>query len=246
MDITQAQWLTLILSGLFIGMAKAGLKGLGLVIVVLMAQVFPAKASTGIVLSMLMVADLLAVWYYNRDADWRMVARLLPASVVGVFVGVWMGDHIDEATFRRVLAGIILFGVLLLVWMERRPPSPRVMRHPVIASLTGLAGGFATMVGNASGPVMSVYLLAVNLPKLVFLGTAAWFFLIINFVKLPFHIFVWHTITGHSLLLSSVALPGIALGFFIGFRIMRWLPERAFRYFVMVVTGLTALRMLLG
>lgn len=244
-ELVTSQWLILALAALLVGLSKAGLKGLGMILVVLMAQAFPAKASTGLVLPLLIVADVLAVIYYRRDAKWNYLWRLLPAAVLGVLLGVWMGESLDDETFGNILAGIVIFGLLLLLWQEHRPPSDKLIKHPLVSGLAGLTGGFTTMVGNAAGPVMAVYLLATRLPKRQFIGTAAWFFMLINWFKVPFHIWSWETISWPSLRLNLYVVPVILLGFGIGIKIVALIPEKAFRYFVMIVTALTALRILL-
>ena len=243
-DLTFLQWLTLAGAAFMIGLSKAGLKGLGMVLVVLMASAFPAKASTGLVLPMLIMADLMAVTYYRRDADWSYVWGLIPAAAIGVIVGVWIGQDLNDETFGNILAGIVLLGLLLLIWQERRPPSQHFIKHPLVSGFTGLAGGFTTMVGNAAGPVMSVYLLATRLPKREFIGTAAWFFLLINWTKVPFHIWSWETISWSSFKLNLFVLPAILIGFWIGIKVVAMIPEKAFRYFVMIVTAITACKIL--
>lgn len=243
-DLSWLQWTVLAGAALMIGLSKAGLKGLGMVLVVMMANSFPAKASTGIVLPMLIMADLLAVAYYRRDAAWQYVWRLIPAAAIGVLLGVWVGDGLNDEVFGDILAWIVLLGLLLLLWQERQPVSQNFLKHPFISGIAGLAGGFTTMVGNAAGPVMSVYLLATRLPKRQFIGTAAWFFLIINWFKVPFHIWSWKTISWQSFQLNLFVIPFILLGFGIGIKIIALIPEKEFRYFVMIVTALTALKML--
>lgn len=115
-----------------------------------------------------------------------------------------------------------------------------------VGALFGAVGGFTTMIGNAAGPVMAVYLLSTRIPKNSFIGTTAWFFLVINLFKFPFHIWVWETITWQSFLLNLTGLPAIALGIFIGIRVVKLIPEQAFRYFVIVMTAIVSLRLLLG
>ena len=244
-DLTLLQWLTFAGAAFMIGLSKAGLKGLGMVLVVLMASAFPAKASTGLVLPMLITGDIMAVIYYRRDADWSYVWRLIPAAAVGVLLGVWIGEGLDDETFGTILAWIVMLGLLLLLWQERRPPSQQFIRHPLVSSFTGLAGGFTTMVGNAAGPVMSVYLLATRLPKREFIGTAAWFFLMINWIKVPFHIWSWETISWSSFKLNLFVVPAILIGFAVGIKIVAWIPEKAFRYFVMIITAITTMKILL-
>ncbi|MEL6358138.1 MAG: TSUP family transporter, partial [Bacteroidota bacterium] len=99
---------------------------------------------------------------------------------------------------------------------------------------------------NAAGPIMAVYLLSLRLPKNSFIGTAAYFFLLINLFKVPFHILSWKTITLETLTLNLWALPVILVGFWLGVRIVKRIPEQAFRYFVMIMTGLVAIKLLIG
>jgi uncharacterized membrane protein YfcA len=217
-----------------------------MLLVVLMADQFGSKASTGLVIPMLSMADLMAVRYYRRDADWTYIRRLLPAAIVGILLGVWLGEQIDEAAFRHLFTWIILGGLVLVLLQERYPIPVDKLQHPLISGLAGLLGGFTTMVGNAAGPVMAVYLLATRLPKQQFIGTAAWFFLVVNLFKIPFHIWVWGTLDWSSFQLNLLALPAIVAGFLIGIRIVGWIPEKAFRYFIIIITTITALRMLLA
>jgi hypothetical protein len=234
------------LCALLVGMGKAGIKGLGMLVVPMLAIVFGGKASVGLLLPMLNVADLMAVSYYRRHARWSYVLRLLPMAVVGVLLGVWVGDQIDDALFRPILAAIVLGSLALLIYQEKRPPADWMVEHRITGGLVGLLGGFSTMIGNAAGPILAVFLLSARLPKNAFIGTAAWFFLLINIFKLPFHIFVWETITVSSLYLDLLAIPVILIGFVIGTRIVRWIPEQSFRYFVMIMTTLAAIRLIIG
>jgi uncharacterized membrane protein YfcA len=108
------------------------------------------------------------------------------------------------------------------------------------AAILGLTGGFTTMIGNAAGPVMSLYLLTMHLPKNKFIGTAAWFFLIINVSKVPFHIFSWETITPQTVVVDLLGFPAILLGFFIGIKIVKIIPEKFYRYFIIASTIIAA------
>lgn len=239
------QLLALLGAAFFIGAAKAGLKGFTMLAVPLLALNFGTKASTGLLVPILIVADVLAVLYYRRDANWTYVWRLLPAAVVGVILAVLVGDAINEDAFRNVVAAVILFSLLLIVYLERYPLSDEALGRRGPAWLAGLAGGFTTMIGNVGGPVMSVFLLSMRLPKREFLGTGAYFFLLINLVKFPFHYFVWKTATPLSLLRDGFAIPAILLGFGLGLLLVNRIPERTFRYFVIGMTAVVALRMLL-
>ena len=101
------------------------------------------------------------------------------------------------------------------------------------------------MIGNAAGPVMAVYLLSLQLPKYSFIGTNAWFFLVINLLKVPLQVGVWHNITPTTLLIDACCIPFMILGAFIGIWFVKKLPEKNYRTFITVVTILSTLLMLL-
>jgi len=102
------------------------------------------------------------------------------------------------------------------------------------------------MVGNLAGAFSNIYFLAMRLPKNQFIGTAAWLFLIVNIIKLPFHFFVWKTITLESLQLNLMLLPGILLGFFVGVRFIKHIKEAFFRKMILVLTAVGAVLIMLS
>lgn len=244
--LSWVDWTLFLLCGFLVGAAKAGIKGMGMLIVPLMATLFGGKPSTGIVLPLLIMADVFAVSYYNRHAQWKYVWRLLPAAAIGVLLGVWVGQFLNEALFTNLLAIIIIGSLLMMLYLERRGVSTERIGGWGATSIFGLLGGFTTMIGNAAGPIMAVYLLATRIPKFAFIGTGAWFFMMINWFKVPFHVFVWQTITWPTVLLCVSSLPAIALGIFIGIKIVDRIPEKGFRYFIMIMTSIIALRLLFG
>lgn len=233
------QWGLLILCAMLVGMAKTGVAGVYNVVVPILALIFGGRDSTGVLLPILILADIFAVAYYHRAARWSYIIRLLPWSLAGIALGTWVGDLISDDSFKVLMGILILGGIGIMFWLELRQ-TPAVPRHGSFAALMGLLGGFATMVGNSAGPILAVYLLAMNLPKNSFIGTGAWFFMIINLSKLPFHLLVWETISPASLLLDLSLLPAIAVGAGAGIWIVRKLSDRFYRRFVIVVTGLSA------
>lgn len=243
-ELSLSDWSWLLLSALLIGMAKAGISGIGTLAVPVMAAAFGGKPSAGLVLPMLIIADAIAVTYYNRHALWSYIWQLLPAAVVGILVGLAVGYWVSDHIFTTLIAIIVISSLALMVWQEVKGLSARLTGNRFFSMTFGLLGGFSTMIGNAAGPVMNVYLLSIRLPKSHFIGTGAWFYFIINVIKLPFHIFVWKTVTTHSLLIDGAVIPAIALGAFIGVHLVKIIPEKAFRYFIIVVTFLASLRLI--
>ncbi|MFT6867767.1 MAG: putative membrane protein YfcA [Cyclobacteriaceae bacterium] len=229
---------------LLIGMAKTGIHGAGMAAVPLLALVFGGKLSSGIMLPLLCLADIIAVIYYNRHAQWRLLAKLLPWAAVGVLIGTYIGDQIDDQVFRLIMGITILVSIVIMVWRERSA-NQNIPTSIWFAIVLGILGGFTTMVGNLAGSVMALYLLSMRLPKNAFIGTGAWFFLIINWFKIPFHIFVWETITLDSFLLDLSAIPFIILGAFLGIKIVKLIPEKTYRYFVILSTAAASILMLI-
>ena len=242
-NLSPIQWVAVAFTVFLLGLAKSGIKGIGIIIVVLLAFVFGEKASTGILLPMLITADIMAVIYYNRHANWSYIKKLLPWMLLGVLVGVWVGNDISETLFKRLMALIILLSVLLMFYTEKRK-SQIIPNNQFVATTAGFLAGFTTMIGNLAGPIANIYFLAMRLPKNEFIGTAAWLFFLINLFKLPFHIFVWETVNIKTLVLNSVMVPILVLGFFIGVLIVRQISNLNYRRFILLVTALGGLIML--
>jgi len=237
------QWLTIGLAGILLGVSKSGIKGIGIVIILILAFVFGEKASTGVLLPMLIGADILAVIYYHRHVQWKYIVKLLPFMLVGVLVGVWVGNDISEVGFKRIMAIIIILTMLVMVYTEMRKNS--IPNNKLFAYSSGFMAGVASMIGNLAGPIADIYFLAIRLPKNEFIGTGAWLFFIINVFKLPFHIFIWNTVTVETLVLNSVLVPAVVIGFFIGVYIVKLISNVNYRRFIFVVTAIGAIVLLL-
>lgn len=231
-----------IFCAIFIGMSKTGLSGAGMLVVPIMASVFGAKESTGIVLPMLVMADVFGVTYYNRHAEFNYLIKLAPSTVAGVLIGIWVGDVINGEQFTLLLAIVILFGVGVTIWQEVTR-SKLIVHNLFFASIAGFLGGFTTMIGNAAGPVMSIYFLSMGLPKNSFIGTSAWFFFLVNIFKVPFHITIWDTITWETFKIDLFMFPFIVVGAFIGIKVVKLIPEKPYRIFILVTIVLASLKL---
>ena len=205
-----------------------------------MALAFEAKESTGIVVPLLVFGDIFAVIYYNRHARWAYIVRFLPWMLLGILLGVFIGNDLDEATFKIGMAIIILISVAMMYWWDRRT-SKTVPTHWLFAGSVGTIAGITTMIGNLGGAFSNIYFLAMRIPKNEFIGTAAWLFLIINILKLPLHIFIWETITVETLLFDLKLIPGIAVGIIVGIKIVKHIQEDFYRKMILALTALGAL-----
>jgi uncharacterized protein len=239
--LTPLNILLFLIVAVVIGMSKAGLSGFGLAIVPVMALIFGAKESTGVILPMLIAADIMAVIYYHRHAVWKYIIRILPWAAAGVVIALITGKMINNNQFRIVMMTVVWIMLILMILNDiRNNKGTELPESPLVASLLGLAGGFATMIGNSAGPVFTLYFLAMRLPKKEFIGTGAWLYLIINSSKLPLQALVWKNITWPFLVLDLIAVPFIALGIFTGIYIVKLFPEKIYRYFVIATTLITS------
>jgi uncharacterized protein len=241
---TIIEFLLVLLVALLIGMSKTGVHGAGMLAVPLLANIFGGQVSSGVMLPMLVLADVLGVWYYYRHASWYHLKILFPWAAVGVLLGTIVGKYIDDKVFKIIMAVIILVSVVVMLWLERSHKE-EVPHNKAIGITSGVLGGFTSMVGNLAGTVMAVYFLSMRLPKNAFIGTTAWFFMATNWFKVPFHVFSWHTISLNTFLLDLVTLPMIIAGAYLGIIIVRSLSERNYRWFIIAMTIVAAAYMLI-
>ena len=208
-----------------------------------MALAFGARESTGLIVPMLIVGDIFAVIFYNRHSRWKYILRFAPWMITGIIIGVFLGDDLPEQQFKIWMVVIILISVVIMYWWDLRR-SKHVPQHWAFASFMGITAGVATMLGNLAGAFSNIYFLAMRLPKNEFIGTAAWLFFITNLIKLPFHVFVWETITPSSLLINLKLLPFMALGLFTGIRLVKIIKEGFYRKLILGLTALGAVLIL--
>lgn len=239
-QFSTANIILIFLGAFIIGLAKAGLKGIDMLNVTIMALIFGSKASTGIVLPLLCAADIAAVWYYNRHAQWKHFWKIIPWMAAGILIGVYAGKDMDEALFRKIMAVIIIITVVMIIGMEFNKTN-KVPSHPLFAATTGIAAGFTTMLGNLAGAFANIYFLAMRLPKNDFIGTAAWVFLVINLFKLPFQVLFWKNINAATLQTDLILLPALVVGFITGLKIVQRVQDDGYRKLVIVLTLIGAI-----
>lgn len=244
MDILTAfplsNWLVLALSAFLLGLAKAGLKGIDILNVTLMALVLGSKTSTGVVLPLLCMGDIMAVWYYNRHVQWKHFRSLAPWMVAGILAGLWLGKDMNEDVFKKLMAVLIIAVVLLMAYMEVKR-SMRVPQSRFFVAFMGCISGVATMIGNLAGPFANIYFLAMRVPKNEFIGTAAWLFLIINLFKFPLQLLVWNNITTSTLSIDLILLPFLVGGFWLGIKVVGYIKDDSYRRVVIALTLIGAL-----
>jgi uncharacterized membrane protein YfcA len=239
-------------AALLVGFSKTAVSGANTVSLAIFAAVLPARASTGVLLPILIVGDVLAVLTYRRHAHWPTLWRLFPAVAAGVVVGTLFLVWADDAVVRTSIGAILLLMAGVTVWRRRKAEAGADDEPDAVATRSGRAkarsygvlGGFTTMVANAGGPVMSMYLLSAGFRKLGFLGTSAFFFLIVNVTKVPFSVGLG-LIDGHSLLLDAALAAFVVPGAFVGKWAVNRINQRLFEQLVIAATIVGGLQLLL-
>jgi uncharacterized membrane protein YfcA len=243
--LTYWQWILLAAGAFCSGLSKTGIVGLGILPVALFANVLPARESTGALLPLLLCGDVFGVAFFRKHASWPHLWRLCPWVIAGVVAGFFALKWFNNAQVQRMI-GVILLAMLVLHWWRGRQQGDLAARLPHsmwFAALMGIFAGFATMAANAAGPVMVLYLLAIDLPKLVFLGTTAWFFMLVNVFKVPFSLKL-ELITRQSLIMDAILLLALVPGALLGPRLVKHINQRAFENMALILTLAGVVRLL--
>jgi hypothetical protein len=245
-DISFWQWFFLALGSFSVGLSKTGVPGIGILNVAIFALVLPSRNSVGVVLPILIAADIVAVTAYNRHAVWSHLWRLFPWAAGGVVLGYFAMGQINDKQVAQLIGAILLALVILTLWRkwsQRNVEEEVANASPLFTGAMGIAGGFTTLVANAAGPIMTLYLLAMRLPKMEFLGTGAWYFLILNCFKVPFMMQL-QLVNAPSLLLSAKLAPFAICGALFGRAIIKYINQEWFEKTAIAFTVIAALRLL--
>ena len=230
------------LTAVLVGMAKTGVSGMAILVVPLIAMVFPAKESVGALLPMLIAGDILALIYYRRHAQWRRLVKLIPGVAAGMLFGGLLLSQFDNQSMRIFLGAFVLL-LLVIEWLARYLNLHEFKKLQTFAFLVGIMAGFGTTVGNAAGPIMGIYLIMMDLDKRQLMGSGAWFFLIVNTSKLP--IFIYHDMIGlETIRFFAWMLPFVILGTFLGRKLLTILSQKIFNNLVLLFAGLSSLWLL--
>lgn len=236
------QWALAVLAALIVGISKAGIGGLGMLSVMLFALIMPAKQATGMVLPLLCFGDIVGASIYWRHAKWTHMWRLFPWTAAGVLIGYFALDLIDERQARLLIGGIVL-GLVVLHLARRRGAGHEAEHGAWFAPTIGVLAGFTTLVANAAGPLMVVYMLAMRLPKLDFVGTGAVFFLILNLFKVPFMVHLG-LINSASFAINLWLAPLVLAGAWFGRKLVLKIDQRTFENIALALSVVAGLNLL--
>jgi uncharacterized protein len=241
--LTDLQFLYVGLAAFLVGFSKTSVGGVGILAVLLMALAFPGKASPGVLLPMLIMADIIAVIYYRRACQWRILVRMFPLTAFGVVLGYLLTDIIPPDVFARII-GLLILSMLGLEILVRQPGVLRHLHGWFWTAFVGSIAGVATMVANAAGPVFGVYLLQMGLTKQEFVGTRSWFFLLLNIFKIPFSASLG-LITTETLKLNLVSFPVILTGAALGYVFLKYINLTVFKWLIRAAVLVAATRLIL-
>lgn len=264
MDISSldfVQWILISIAALSVGIAKTGVPGFGIIAVPLFASALGGLLSVGALLPILIFADCFAVFWYRRHAHWDKLISLLPWVVVGIAIGAYL-IHLfnqnpitlggfDQNQIFDIIIGIIVLSMLLVYFLRKKFGDKLTPHNTLAVGGTGIACGVSTTLANAAGPIMTLYLAGKNMPKEQFMGTNAWYFLILNVSKVPLYLFLsagadqGPMITWNSFVLDLCLFPLILLGVFIGKWALQKIPQQVFDIVVVCLAGAAALKLLL-
>ena len=242
MTLEPWQWVMVVVAAMFIGISKTAIGGLGMVSVAVFANLIPAREASGFVLPLLICGDVVAAKSYREHTQWRHLVRLFPWTAGGVILG-WMAlGRIDDQQASWLIGLIVLAMVGLHVWRRRNGGEAAELGF-AFAAVIGVLAGFTTLIANAAGPLMAIYLLASRLPKMEYMGTGSVFFLLINLFKVPFMMNL-DLINLNSFTGNLVLAPAVFLGALIGRKLLTRIDQKLFENLALWMSALAGLKLL--
>jgi hypothetical protein len=228
----------LTLVGLLTGFVKTGLPGLGIFLPAAIALAFPAKDSVGLLVMYLLTGDVIATYYYRKNADLAELKRLIPSVAIGIVIGAGVLNNLDNEATRSVI-GIIVCGLLIMEVARRYHKGFATLDAPQLRIPIGIAAGIATALANAGGAIMSIYLLLMKLDKHAFMGTTAIFFLIVNGSKIPIYVQM-EVIKQQYIPLFLMTVPSVLVGALIGRKFFKHASQKLFDSLILLLTAIAA------
>jgi uncharacterized membrane protein YfcA len=241
MDLTTLQYVYVGAAAFIVGFTKTSVGGVGILAVLLVALAIPGKGSPGVLLPMMIAADIMAVIYYRRSCQWGLLLKLLPLTLVGIAVGFGILWILPDLNFEKIIGGTIL--AMFALDLALTETAKQHFRGNAISSIAGVIAGMASMIANAAGPVFGVYLLQLGLKKEEFVGTRSWFFLILNIAKVPFSVSLG-LINSETLTVNFIFLPVILVGAYSGYKVLGFINIRLFGVLIRLAVLVAGLKLI--
>lgn len=223
--------------GLGCGLSKLGIPA-ALVFSPILASVYGGKASAGIIIIPVIVSDLIVMYIYRKNVDKKVLIKILPLTILGIIAAVIFGNNISDELFKRSM-GIIIFIIGVLTLLKKLK-----VDFSKLSFLFGFLGGIAAFIGNVSGPMMSIYLLNIEMDRDKFLGTRTWFYFIINLIKVTLYILVLKNIQIETFKLTSIAVPFVFVGVFLGKCFIEKMNQNMFEKFILIISMISGLKLI--
>ena len=236
-------WAIAIGAVFIVGLSKSGLVGsMGMVAVPLLTLVMPARDATGMMLPVLLAMDAIAIWIYRRDANWHVLRIMLPGAVVGTILGWLLWSVVTDAQVLLAV-GIITILFMLDALLPLRKRLPDTPPSKPWGAFWGAGAGLTSFISHTGGPPYQIYTLPLGMTPTVFSATTAFFFAIVNTMKLvPFYFLGQLSVSNleHAAALIPFGLAGVALGVYL----VRRITAKAFyqiAYALILVLGIKIL-----
>ncbi len=238
MDYSTLQVIVTILCAVLVGFTKTGLPTLGIFVAAIMATIFPARESVGLLTPMLITGDIVAILYYRKSVVWKHLFSLLPWVLAGIVIGFFVLDYINNGALSVLIGSLVLILIVVHLLKGKLESALHISlaKSRTFTGVLGVLAGFTTMIGNAAGSIMSIYLLSKGMNKTTFVGTNAFFFFIVNVIKVPFTVYLG-LINARSLTLNAWMIPVVLAGAAIGFKVLPLIPQK---YFQAIILALAA------
>jgi uncharacterized membrane protein YfcA len=243
-DFSSSQWLLAILAGFCAGFSKAGMAGLGMLTVMIMTHVIQGPASSGAVLPLLIFADIMAAGFFRQEILWPQIRRLALPILAGIVAGSGVLYYLPKEAFPPLVGWMVLGMLSLQAVRHFHPRLAEGLPHSRwFLWGVGLLTGVSTMIANAAGPIATIYLLLMGLPKKEFVATMAWLFLFVNLAKVPFSLALG-LISVESFSLNLILLPAVAAGLLAGRSLIERLPQRLFMCIILSFAAASAVKLI--
>jgi uncharacterized membrane protein YfcA len=227
------------LAAFLVGLSKGGLGSMiGVFITAMMSLVLPAEKVIGLVLPLLMVGDVFAVVAHWKQWDRGLVLQLIPGALVGVGMATYLLETISGDGLRLALGVIVLLFVVYKLLEGRLLRGFRYRPKRIHGWAAGIVSGITSTLAHGGGPPVSMFLIVQNLRPETFVATAALYFMVLNWIKVPSYalsgLFDWELIRG-----SIWVLPLLPLGVWVGKRIVLRVERVYFERAILILLGVS-------
>lgn len=242
LELTTEGWILAIIASISVGLAKGGLAMVAIIAVPILSLVMSPVQAAGLMLPVYVVSDVGGLIAFRHHFDIAVLKTALPGAVAGIGIG-WAGAHVVPVWGVTLIVGLIGFVFALNALI--RPKLDQEARKPSHArgNFWGLLSGYTSFVSHAGAPPWQVYVQPLRMPALIYAGTTTWFFAICNWIKLiPYAALGQLSVA--TLWTAAVLTPVSLLSVWVGLRLVKIMPERAFYLFITWGLLLVSLRLI--